>query len=465
MKRASSLFRVIVFAVLSIVAITASPIVTAQEDHEEMCGVFVEEALSAIGPACAETGRNQLCYGNQLIDIDFRPDTSPVSFEIPGDIVGVVDVQTFALSNLDLENEIWGVALMRIQANLPDTLPGQNVQFVLFGDVELEPLAIPTVEAEVSPGNTVNVRLTASTNARVVDSLQPSEAITLTGRNEAGDWYRIRKEDGGQGWAASFLLSIEADTSELLVIPVEEQAVPVLQAFYLTTGVPDAQCMAAPESGLLIQTPEGVAEVSLSINDVQISLGSTAFIQSAPEENMVVRVVEGRGSVTVDGETEIIPQGGQVTIPVNEDGLASGAPTPVTGYDTASLQALPTALLEDSIEVAEALSEDEARFWALQIPRDGQYRVVLNTCTGGLGTITDQGPIRISGDGAVLTIGASTYNRTGRGTWLSAPGIYGAGRAWSATFVSPTFMNFQLAQDPTDQANIGCTWGYALQGP
>ena len=32
----------------------------------------------------------------------------------------------------------WGVALMRIQANLPDTLPGQNVTMLIFGDVQIQ---------------------------------------------------------------------------------------------------------------------------------------------------------------------------------------------------------------------------------------------------------------------------------------------------------------------------------------
>ena len=53
-----------------------------------------------------------------------------------------------------------------------------------------------------------------------------------------------------------------------------------MQAFYFRSGVGDAGCAEAPESGMLIQTPEGVEEVFLNVNGANMLLGSTAFLQA-----------------------------------------------------------------------------------------------------------------------------------------------------------------------------------------
>ena len=45
---------------------------------------------------------------------------------------------------------------MRLQANIPDTLPGQSVSFLVFGDVQLENKVTPTLSPSVTvASNTV----------------------------------------------------------------------------------------------------------------------------------------------------------------------------------------------------------------------------------------------------------------------------------------------------------------------
>ena len=65
-----------------------------------------------------------------------------------------------------------------------------------------------------------------------------------------------------------------------------------MQAFYLKTGSKATSCEEAPNDGLLVQTPEGIAEVRLWINEVKIRLGSTAFIQSSPGNSMTIKTLE-----------------------------------------------------------------------------------------------------------------------------------------------------------------------------
>ena len=104
------------------------------------CATLVQTALQGTDEQCNTLGRNQICYGNTQISTTLVENVSDVSFEMPGDIVDATVIENLQLSVLQ-EPDIWGIAIMKIQANLPDTVPGQNVTILLFGDVFIENLA------------------------------------------------------------------------------------------------------------------------------------------------------------------------------------------------------------------------------------------------------------------------------------------------------------------------------------
>lgn len=106
---------------------------------QDACPSIVESALEAIDDFCTEAGRNQACYGNVSLEAEAKEGVSSFKFEETGDIVDVVDIASLRLQPMNEAENTWGVALMRLQANLPDTAPGQNVTFLLFGDVEISP--------------------------------------------------------------------------------------------------------------------------------------------------------------------------------------------------------------------------------------------------------------------------------------------------------------------------------------
>lgn len=110
-------------------------VVAAQTDA---CPELVQTALDQIGESCGNLGRNQACYGNFMIDATGAGGTPLANFTSSGDVVNVTDISTLVTAPLDVESQTWGVAVMALQANLPDTLPGQNVTIVVFGDVQLE---------------------------------------------------------------------------------------------------------------------------------------------------------------------------------------------------------------------------------------------------------------------------------------------------------------------------------------
>jgi hypothetical protein len=111
--------------------------VSAQDDVEA-CPVLVAKALQAVQTACANLGRNQACYGNDRIEALFDEAGDPVTFAQPSDRVPVDSMKSLRTFALDEGAGVWGVAMLNIQANLPDTLPGQGVKFILYGDVSLE---------------------------------------------------------------------------------------------------------------------------------------------------------------------------------------------------------------------------------------------------------------------------------------------------------------------------------------
>src|SRR5262245_25758972 len=102
------------------------------------CPDLVNKAMATASKLCdAATKRNQACYGNTLASAEGRPGTS-IKFNSPGDIVELADLQMMTLTGYDANTGTWGIAMMRIQADLPDTGVGQNVTVLVFGDTQIQ---------------------------------------------------------------------------------------------------------------------------------------------------------------------------------------------------------------------------------------------------------------------------------------------------------------------------------------
>ncbi|MEO1444517.1 MAG: hypothetical protein AAFV33_29260, partial [Chloroflexota bacterium] len=99
-----------------------------------------------------------------------------------------------------------------------------------------------------------------------------------------------------------------------------------LSAFTFTGGIGRPSCDEAP-NGLLIQTPDGAAEVTFNVNGIDVAMGSTAYIVAEPNDDLLFALLEGEADVTADGATEQITGGEFTTIPLDASAQASGAPT------------------------------------------------------------------------------------------------------------------------------------------
>ncbi len=259
------------FIILGILIIAVRAL--AQSD----CPVLVQDALDSVLTSCNGVGRNQVCYGNLSLHATQQPDAPTFKFDAVGDIVDVTHLQTLKLDALDETRGVWGLAMMQLQANIPDTLPGQNVTFLMFGDVEIE----NTAAADQNP----------------------------------------------------------------------------MQAFYLRSGVGDADCQQAPESGVLIQTPHGVKSVSFNINGVDIEVGSTIMLQAQPAGDFTIRTLEGAAVVTMNGRAYPVIAGTEMSLPLDDQLHASGLPSMPVPLSETVIESLPLAPLPRAIPPAAPLSD------------------------------------------------------------------------------------------------------------
>lgn len=108
----------------------------ATESVQATCDTLIQTAITNVGTICDALDTNQACYGNRLVEVQFREGASE-QFQQAGDIVPLGSLQNLRTAALDPAADQWGIALIRAQANLPGTLPGQAVTFMLFGDTEL----------------------------------------------------------------------------------------------------------------------------------------------------------------------------------------------------------------------------------------------------------------------------------------------------------------------------------------
>ncbi|MBL8131400.1 MAG: hypothetical protein JNL42_06050 [Anaerolineae bacterium] len=130
------IFATLTFAILALVGLSIFQSSAAQV--ADVCPQFIADAIETVGGNCAGLSRNNACYGYDRVVASFAQAPSSDFFSRPRDIADLTNLTSIATSPLRTELDEWGISLLSVQANLPDALPGQNVIFMLAGDVELE---------------------------------------------------------------------------------------------------------------------------------------------------------------------------------------------------------------------------------------------------------------------------------------------------------------------------------------
>lgn len=359
-------------------------VIAAQPPGLDNCGVMVRQALAEVDEVCSSTGRNQVCYGHLLGDITPQESVQKPEWDSVGDIADLTAIQTIDLSPLNPDSEEWGVAVMQVQASLPDSLPGQNVTMLLFGDVEIQDAVTDQARIDALTLAAANIRLSPSTDGLVIGSLPANSPLIVTGWtvNSANEtWLRVKYEDYRTRTGWTFAELVEVDRAELPEVPADSLVYNPMQAFYFKAGLGSPQCAEVPTDGVMVQTPDGAGLINLNVNGVHVSLGSTAFLSttrpsddtSETPQALQVTLFEGQGVITSEGVTRVLVPGSQTEVILDDQGNAASIPSRPEPYNAEKFEVydsqlegqgveLPPPADEYDIETVNPTTTDESQF-------------------------------------------------------------------------------------------------------
>jgi hypothetical protein len=261
-RRITSLL-VVVSAALLLLAV--SQVALAQ--NLDTCPAVVNNALTQVGVNCAGMARNTACYGFRdivkgVVEGDVAPNfTWTPDQPEPGARIELTTTQTIQTGPFDLLSREWGLSVLELQANLPNTLPTPGVRVMALGGVEIEN-GVPSNEALILPPAGVPANTSRTTNlrnnpdapgwaSRIIDSVPPASTFEVDVVSDDGGWARV-VFNGRPGWVSVADLSTTGDLSTLPVVGPEIYT--PYQDFYFRVGIGGERCADAP-SLVFIQSP------------------------------------------------------------------------------------------------------------------------------------------------------------------------------------------------------------------
>ena len=287
----------------------------SHSQSNETCPSIVSQAISALEQNCTGIGRNEACYGYRLVSAEFINAVADDYFSQPSDRASIESIEKIQTAQLNLDNQEWGVGLLNLQANIPNTLPGQSVIFVLIGDVELENAVEPATSFQ--PAEAVQVQLKVNGNMRSQPSLRSNvlavipegAGVGVDAQSPDGEWLRVVYNER-IGWLNRVTFASEDRVNDLPVFD-GTQRMP-MQAFYLRTGIGRPECVEATNDVLLVQGPKNI-KVDLTVNGAVMQVGSTVLYRILDNgETMEILVLDGEVRIPNgirQGEDLLIPAG------------------------------------------------------------------------------------------------------------------------------------------------------------
>lgn len=131
---------------------------------------------------------------------------------------------------------------------------------------------------------------------------------------------------------------------------------PDMRAVTINTRIGDPACVGAPNSAVLIQSPQGT-QVEMTINGADVTLGSTAFLTAVQNQFLTISIVEGTGIIEAFGKSVVVVPGAQVRLELGgADGLqVIGPPSDPEPFDFDAIDLSPLSLLPDPVVVPQPI--------------------------------------------------------------------------------------------------------------
>ncbi len=311
------------FVVLAL-ALVFSPLAA----QDAACPALVERALSELGPNCADLGRNNACYGFNRVDATFSAPVGDDFFTQPADRTELTQLDTLQTAPYDSAFEQWGIAVMSVQANVPNSLPGQAVVFLLIGDAAVEN-AVPSDQALVTGDaltlttvENARVRSGPGLNSNVLGVLDNGFSAQADGISPDGEWFRVLY-GGGPAWVNQTVVSAPPEAASLPTITEDSRS--PMQAFYLQTRATGISCDDMTDSLLVIQGPTSM-KVNLTANAADVVIGSTIALNMPDENTLELLVIDGLAEL----DNVLVTPGFKVVAPLGETD-AEGKPVVSAG--------------------------------------------------------------------------------------------------------------------------------------
>lgn len=306
------------------------------------CGLLVDTILESAQEACGDVGTNEVCHAKSPVNL-MLPDGVSADFE-SGERLDLNAISSLSTGDIEADDGL-GIAIANAQMNLAD----DAVQLVLFGDVTMTNLVealdapLTTLIAKNIAGFPVNLRDGAGTDFNVVGTMDEDAELTIDGRNEGADWFRVQTDDG-IAWVYLSLVSIDGDARELTVLDSPYTA--PMQNFILSAPIDETACNVAT-SGLMMQyTGDSAAQIGVNGVDIKFS-DATLLLQATPSETLNIQVMNGEVVVTSQNTERIATIGELVTVGIDENLIATAPPSIDGDYDFANIAGAPTPLLND----------------------------------------------------------------------------------------------------------------------
>lgn len=121
----------LVLALITVLVTTSVTVTAFAQDAATTCSALVSNALSAVGTNCASLERGTTCFGYpEIPHTAFTEDVPQDFYAEPGDLAPLAITQTIQTGPINLDEGVWGLNVMNLNANLPKDAAGKGVIFV-----------------------------------------------------------------------------------------------------------------------------------------------------------------------------------------------------------------------------------------------------------------------------------------------------------------------------------------------
>lgn len=138
------------------------------------CADLVTRALQAVQTTCTGLERNSACYGFYNLETTFTQPEAAATFDAQGERTDLANLQSIRTRAFDATRQEWGIAVLRLQANIPGTLPGQAVTMVLLGDTRVASAVSPD-DPDAAPMQAIT--LSTGLGQPACENVPPSSVI------------------------------------------------------------------------------------------------------------------------------------------------------------------------------------------------------------------------------------------------------------------------------------------------